>query len=63
MIIFKKFRNVIWAFVVVILALMCGCGDETSRMAGTIDMPKKEHAQPSGKGFAKTGHDSKAAKR
>jgi hypothetical protein len=47
---------------IVVLSLVCGCGDETTRMAGTIDLPNKERSRPDVKGLAKTKISPKSSK-
>jgi hypothetical protein len=56
-----QFANAGRAVIAVVLSLVCGCGDETTRLAGTIDLPKKVHSQPTVKNIAKARSNTKTS--
>jgi hypothetical protein len=61
MITLRRFNLLTVPSLAVAMVLVCGCGDETTRMSGTIDLPKKEHSQPVVKKVVKNKSNVKTA--
>jgi hypothetical protein len=62
MMMYSKVKMLRMATFALTVSLLCGCGDETTRLAGTIDLPKKDHAQPVTKKIVQSKHGKTTTK-